>query len=52
VPITDIFDVVPAVRQDLDSFGLGCGGCVYMICWCGIGEEDDPEKQWEVLRII
>ena len=23
-----------------------------MICWCGIGEEDDNEKKWEVLRII
>jgi hypothetical protein len=21
-----------------------------MICWCGIGEEDANQKQWEVLR--
>ena len=23
-----------------------------MSCWCGIGEEDDNEKKWEVLRMV
>jgi hypothetical protein len=23
-----------------------------MICWCGIGDEDDNKKMWEILRTI
>jgi len=25
---------------------------VSVICWCGIEEEDDNEKKWEVLRTV
>jgi len=52
VPISVVFDEAPANRLDLDPFGPGGGGCVSMICWCGIEDEDDNEKKWEVLRII
>jgi hypothetical protein len=52
VPIGDVFDEVPANRQDLDPLGPGWDGGVSMIYWCGIGEEDDNERKWEVLRII
>jgi len=38
--------------MDLDPLGPGWGGCVSMTCWCGMEEEDDTEKKWEVLRII
>ena len=48
----DVLDEGPANRLDLDPLGPGWGGCVSMIFWCGIGEEDDKEKNWEVLRII
>jgi len=46
----DVFDVVPANWHDLDPLSPGRGGCVFMMCWCGTGEEDDNEKKWEVLR--
>jgi len=52
VPISDLFVKTPANRLDSDPLGTGWGGCVFMICWCGIAEEDDNEKMWEVLRII
>jgi len=52
VPISNIFDEAPANQLDLDPLGPGWSGCVSMICWCGIDEEDDNEKKWEVLRII
>jgi len=52
VPISDVFHDVPANWLDLDPYRPGWGGCVSMICWCGIGEEDDNEKKWEVLRFI
>ena len=50
--MTDVFDEEPANSLDLDAVSPGWGGCVSMICWCGIGEEDDNEKDWEVLRTI
>jgi len=52
VPISDIFNEASANWLDFDLLGPGWGGCVSMICWCGIGEEDDNEKMWEALRII
>ena len=52
VPISTIFDEAAANWPDLDPLGPGWGGCVSMICWCGIGEEDDNKKMWEALRII
>jgi len=50
--MSDVFDVVPTNRLDLDLHSSGWGGCVSMICCSGIGEEDDNEKKWEVLRNI
>jgi len=49
---TDVFDKAPANRLDMDPLRPGWGGYVSMICWCGIGVEDDNEKKLEVLRII
>ena len=51
VLISDRFDEAPANGPDFDLLGPGCGGCVSMICWCGIGEEDDNDKMWEALSI-
>jgi len=52
VPTSDIFDEASANWPAIDPLGPGWCGCVSMICWCGIGEEDDNEKMWEALRII
>jgi len=52
VPMIAVFDVAPANRLDIDPLSPCWGGCVSMICWCGIGEEDDNEKKWEALRTI
>jgi len=52
LPISDIFDAAPAHWSDLDRLGPGGGGFVSMMCWCGIGEEDDDEKMGEALRMI
>jgi len=52
VPMTAINNVGTANRLDLDPLSPGCGCCVSNICWCAIGEEDDNEKKWEVLRTI
>jgi len=52
VPISDVFDVSPTNWSDFDPLTASRGGCGSMICWCGIGEEDDNEKKWEVLRTI
>jgi hypothetical protein len=47
-----IFDVSPANWVIFDPLAAGWGGCVSMICWSGIGEEDNSKKKWEVLRTI
>ena len=52
VPRSNVCDKAPANRLDLYPLAPGWGGCVSMICWCAIGEEDDNEKKWEVLRIM
>ena len=52
VPMGDIFDVAPANRLQVNRHASGWGGCVSMICCCGIAEEDDNEKMWEILRSI
>jgi len=52
VPSISVFDVAPANRPVLDPLSPGGGGCVSMMCWCGIGEEDDNERKWEALRTI
>ena len=52
VHISDALDEEPANRLDLDPLYPGWGGCVSIICWSWIGEEDDNDMKWEVLRII
>jgi len=52
VPIMSRFDVAPANRPVFNLLSPGGGGCVSMMCWCGIGEEDDNERKWEALRTI
>ena len=52
MPIRDVFKVSPANRLDFDPLTAGWGDYVSMMCWCGIGEEDDNEKKWEVVRTI
>jgi hypothetical protein len=47
-----IFDVSSANRVDFDLLAAGRGGCVSMIFWYGIGEEDNNNKKWEILRTI
>jgi len=52
VPRISGFDVAPANLPVFDPLSPGGGGCVSMMCWCGIGEEDDNEMKWEALRTI
>ena len=51
VPRISVLDVTPANRPVFDPLSHGGGGCVSMMCWCGIGEEDDNERKWEVRRM-
>jgi len=44
-------DEVPIECLDSNPLSPYRGVSVAMIRWCGIGEEDDNEKMWEVLRI-
>jgi len=52
VPSISIFYVAPANRPVFDPLSPGGSSCVSMMCWCGIGEEDDNERKWEALRTI
>jgi len=52
VPSISVFDEAPANRPVIDPLPPGGGGCVSMMCWCGIGVEDDNERKWEALRTI
>jgi len=52
VPRTPKFDVPPTNRLDLDLLTPCRGGCVCVICWCVIGEEDENQMKWEALRTI
>jgi hypothetical protein len=52
VPRISVFDVVPTYRPVFDPLSARGGGCVSMMCWCAIGEEDDNERKWEALRTI
>jgi hypothetical protein len=45
-----VFDVAPANLPGFDPLSPGGGGCVFKMCWCGIGGEDDNEKKLEALR--
>jgi len=50
--MSDVLDEAPFDRLNSDPLLPGCGVCVCLIWLCGIGEEDDKEKKWEVLRNI
>jgi len=50
VPRIAVFHIAPANLPVFDPLSIGGGGCVSMMCWCGIGEEDDNERKWEALR--
>ena len=52
VSISDQFYSAPANRLDLVLLWPRCGGCISLIWWLGIGEEDDNKMKWEVLTII
>jgi len=47
-----VFDVAPPNWPVFDPLLPDGGRCVSMMCWCGIGEEDDNERRWEALRTI
>jgi hypothetical protein len=49
-PIISVFDVAPANLLVFDPRSPGGGGCVSIMCRCGICKEDDNERQWEGLR--
>jgi hypothetical protein len=48
--MSDMFDVAPTNLLDLDAHSVGCSESVSIINDCGIGEDDDNEKMWGVLR--
>ena len=49
MPGSDVLNKAPVDLLASDPSPPGCGGCVSMIWLCGIGEEDDHKKKWEVL---
>ena len=51
-PRSDVLDETPVNRHASDPSPPIWGVCVFIIGWCGIGEEDDYKKKWEVLRTI
>jgi hypothetical protein len=50
--VYDVLDEMPIVLLNSDPISPGLCVCVFMIWWGGIGEDDDNEKKWEVLRKI
>jgi len=52
VPSIPVIEVAPVNQLEFDPLSPGGVGCILMICWCGIGEEDNNEKMWEALRTI
>jgi len=52
VPMIDVLDAAPVNWLGSDPLSPGWGGCMSMICWCGIGEEGDSGKTCEVLRTL
>ena len=50
MPASDALDEVSVDLLDSDPLSPAWGVCVAMMCWSGIGEEDDNEKKWEVPR--
>ena len=49
---SDTLHEAPVDLLDSDLLSPGWGASVAKICWSGIGEEDDNEKKWDVLRNI
>jgi hypothetical protein len=47
-----VIDVAPANLLVFDPLSPGGGGCISMMYWCGIGEEDDNKRKWEAPRTI
>jgi len=52
VPRMSVFVVPLANLPVFDLLSPGGGGCVSMMCWCEIREEDDNERKCDVLRTI
>jgi hypothetical protein len=52
VPKIAVFDELPANLPVFDPLSPGRGGCVSMMCWCGIGEEDDSKREWKAMKTI
>jgi len=52
VTASDTLDEPPIIRLILDQLLPSRGVCVAKIGCCGIRDDDDNEKQFEVLRII
>jgi len=47
-----IFHVAPDNQLVFDPLSPAGGGCLSMMCWCGIREEDDKKRTWEALKTI
>jgi hypothetical protein len=47
-----VIEVAPANLLVFDPLSPGEGGCISIMCGCGIGEEDDNERKWEALKTI
>jgi hypothetical protein len=52
VPRSSVLDVAPPNLPVFDPLSPGGGGSVSIMCWCGIGEEDDNKRKWEALKTI
>jgi len=52
VPKGDVLGEIPVDPSSSVPLSPCLGDCVSIICQCGLGEEDDNETLWEVLRNI
>lgn len=48
-PLCDVSDEIP-IDQLIYPISPGWSVCVSMFWWCAIGEADDNQKKWEILR--
>jgi len=51
-PKSDVLYEVPFDRLASDLSPPRRGVCVSRVWWCEVGEEDDNEQNWEVMRNI
>jgi len=51
-PRIAVFEVAPTNQPEFNPLSPGGSGCVSMMCRCRIGEQDDNNRKWEVLRTI